>query len=241
VLEVKDLVTEAWPHHQLNFAVRAGEIVGVAGLVGAGRTEMLRALFGVDKILHGQIFVDGKPLQVRSPRDAIARGVALVPEDRKQHGLVLEMSVRHNIGLAGLKFNQRAVGFLNRRKERSDTQQMIQKLSIKTPSGEQVARFLSGGNQQKVVIGKWLSLGPRVLLLDEPTRGIDIGAKEEIYRLVESLAAQGMAILFVSSEMEEILGLSDRVLVMHDGELSGELKRNQLSEEAVMQLATGAK
>jgi ribose transport system ATP-binding protein len=118
---------------------------------------------------------------------------------------------------------------------------MIQKLSIKTPSGEQVARFLSGGNQQKVVIGKWLSLGPRVLLLDEPTRGIDIGAKEEIYRLVESLAAQGMAILFVSSEMEEILGLSDRVLVMHDGELSGELKRNQLSEEAVMQLATGAK
>ncbi|MGB7347041.1 MAG: sugar ABC transporter ATP-binding protein [Pirellulaceae bacterium] len=239
LLEVKDLVTPVWPQHALNFQVRAGEIVGVAGLVGAGRTEMLQVLFGIDQPVAGSILVDGRTVNVRQPSDAIDAGMALVPEDRKQHGLVLEMTVRHNTGLAGLSRNAKAGGFLNLAQERSDSAEMIEKMRIRTPNDSQVVQYLSGGNQQKVVIGKWLSVGPRILLLDEPTRGIDVGAKEEIYRLMEQLASDGMAVLFVSSEMEEILGMSDRVLVMHEGQISGELMRDELSEESVMQLATG--
>ncbi len=239
LLEVKDLVTPTWPQHKLNFQLRAGEIVGVAGLVGAGRTEMLQVLFGIDQPLSGKVLVDGKPIALTKPAVAIQAGLALVPEDRKQHGLVVQMSVRHNIGLAGLLRNSGAAGFLNREIEKSDSSKMIQEMRIRTPSDAQTAQFLSGGNQQKVVIGKWLSVAPRILLLDEPTRGIDIGAKEEIYGLMEKLAAQGMAILFVSSEMEEVLGMSDRALVMHEGQFTGQLSRAELTEEAVMQLATG--
>lgn len=239
VLEVDGIATAAHPSRRVSFSVRAGEIVGVAGLVGAGRTELLRVLFGVDPALDGRIRVAGRTLAVRSPLDAIQAGLALVPEDRKQQGLVLEWAVRRNIGLAALRRRSRAAGFLNFAVERADSQAMIAKLRIKTPHDEQVVQYLSGGNQQKVVLAKWLALGPRVLLLDEPTRGIDIGAKQDIYALMEELAAQGVAVLFVSSEMEEILGMSDRALVMHEGRLSGELARGELSEEAVMNLATG--
>jgi ribose transport system ATP-binding protein len=239
-LEVHDLVTPAWPRHALNFTVRRGELVGVAGLVGAGRTEMLRTLFGIDRALRGSVRVGGRLVALRSPCDAIQAGMALVPEDRKAHGLVLEMTVRANIGLAGLKRNRRPLGFVNDRIQASDTAQMIASLGIRTPGPEQVVQYLSGGNQQKVVLGKWLTLQPRILLLDEPTRGIDVGAKQEIYKLMEQLAEQGVAVLFVSSEMEEVLGMSDRVLVMHEGRLTGELSREQLSEEAVMRLATGS-
>lgn len=239
LLEVKDLVTPVWPKHRLNFYVRAGEIVGVAGLVGSGRTEMLRSVFGVDQPLAGTIYVAGKQTKVDRPADAIQAGMALVPEDRKLHGLVLGMTVRRNVGLAGLFRNRLGVGFLNQRQEQIDSADMIDKMRIRTPTDRQVVQFLSGGNQQKVVIGKWMSMQPRLLLLDEPTRGIDVGAKEEIYRLMESLAAAGMGVLFVSSEMEEILGMSDRVLVMHEGHITGELLRNEMNEESVMQLATG--
>ena len=239
VFQANDLVTPAWPEHKLNFSIRKGEIVGVAGLVGAGRTEMLQVLFGIDRAVSGSMTFGGKPLRLTCPNDAIEVGIALVPEDRKQHGLVLEMSVRENISLAGLKRNKLPMGFLNRSQESSDTTEMTDKMSIKTPSAEQVVQYLSGGNQQKVVIGKWLALGPQLLLLDEPTRGIDVGAKQEIYALMEQLAKSGVAILFVSSEMEEILGMSDRTLVMHEGRIAGELNRDQLSEEAIMQLATG--
>ena len=239
LLKVERLVTSAWPRHALSFSVRAGEMVGLAGLVGAGRTELLRALFGVDPPLSGSVRLGGQTLACRNTREAIARGMALVPEDRKQHGLVLEMSVRRNTGLAGLRRFRRSLGFLNQKQEDTDTEQMIEKLSIRTPGADQITQFLSGGNQQKVVLGKWLALGPKILLLDEPTRGIDIGAKEEIYQLMESLAEAGMAILFASSEMEEVLGMSDRVLVMHEGRITGELGRDQLSEEAIMRLATG--
>ncbi|NNE01278.1 MAG: sugar ABC transporter ATP-binding protein [Pirellulaceae bacterium] len=239
LLEVQDLVTPAWPKHPLNFDVRAGEIVGVAGLVGAGRTEMLQVLFGIDHPVSGKVLVDGDLVDMSQPSDAIEAGMALVPEDRKQHGLILEMSVRHNVGLAGLSRHSRSGGFLNQAQEKADSQEMIGKMRIRTPHDGQIVQFLSGGNQQKVVIGKWLAISPRILLLDEPTRGIDVGAKEEIYRLMEQLAADGMAVLFVSSEMEEILGMSDRVLVMHEGSISGELSRDELSEESVMQLATG--
>ena len=239
LLEVKELVTPVWPRHRLNFRVRAGEIVGVAGLVGAGRTEMLRSVFGIDRPLRGEVHVGGKLTQINEPSDAIEAGMALVPEDRKQHGLVLGMTVRRNVGLAGLFRNRLGGGFLNERRERDDSADMIQKMRIRTPNDKQIVQYLSGGNQQKVVIGKWMSMQPRLLLLDEPTRGIDVGAKEEIYRLMESLAADGMGVLFVSSEMEEIIGMSDRVLVMHEGQITGELSRDELSEESIMQLATG--
>jgi ribose transport system ATP-binding protein len=239
LLEVVRLRTTAHPKHELSFQVRAGEIVGVAGLVGAGRTEMLRALFGVDKALSGDIRVAGKRITFRDSRDAIRAGLALAPEDRKKQGVVVDFSVRHNISLAGLRRNRWLGMFLNFGAERRDTATMVERLNIKTPHHDQIVQYLSGGNQQKVVLGKWLSLHPRVLLLDEPTRGIDIGAKQEIYALMDQLAGQGVAILFVSSEMEEILGVSDRTLVMHQGRITGELKREQLSEEAVMQLATG--
>ncbi|MBW3597171.1 MAG: sugar ABC transporter ATP-binding protein [Planctomycetes bacterium] len=238
MLEVKDLRVPGRSRHAINFAVRAGEIVGMAGLVGAGRTELLRVLFGVDQAEGGEIRVADQRIVPQSPRDAIRAGLALVPEDRKEQGLVLEMAVRHNISLASLRRDQ-TVGFRNGGKERSAAREMIAKLNIKTPSQEQIVQYLSGGNQQKVVLGKWLNIRPRVLLLDEPTRGVDVGAKREIYIIMEDLAAAGVAILFVSSEMEEILGMSDRTLVMHEGRLTGELGREELSEEAVMHLATG--
>ncbi len=239
LLSVRELVTPAWPKEKISFSIRRGEIVGMAGLVGAGRTELLQVLFGVDRALAGQMLIDGKPLVLNSPSDAIRQGIALVPEDRKQHGLLVDMAVRENVGLPGLEQNQHWLGFLNASCELQATAEMTERLSIKTPSPEQKVRFLSGGNQQKVVIGKWLALGPRLLLLDEPTRGIDVGAKQEIYALMEKLAAQGLAILFVSSEMEEVLGMSDRTLVMCEGRLAGELSRAQLSEQAIMHLATG--
>jgi len=238
-LEVRDLVTPTWPMHKLNFAIRQGEIVGVAGLVGAGRTEMLASLFGVTPALGGQIHVFGKPVEIHSPLHAIRNEMALVPEDRKQHGLLLEMSVLHNMSLVRIRRDRIAGMFIDKAGELRICDEMIDRLNIKTPDRWQVAQYLSGGNQQKVVLGKWLNLKPRILLLDEPTRGIDVGAKQEIYQLMEELAEQGVAILFVSSEMEEIMGMSDRALVMHEGAITGELSRAQLNEEAIMQLATG--
>jgi ribose transport system ATP-binding protein len=238
VLEVEALRTRAHPRHPLSFRVRAGEIVGLAGLVGAGRTELLAALFGVEPAVGGVLRVAGRTVAPQSPLEAIAAGLALVPEDRKKQGVILEMAVRENISLASLRRDQRH-GFLNRSREADISAEMMGSLRIKAPNDRQIVQFLSGGNQQKVVLGKWLAMRPRVLLMDEPTRGIDVGAKQEIYKLMEELARQGVAILFVSSEMEEILGMSDRVLVMHEGCLAGELARGELSEEAVMHLATG--
>jgi ribose transport system ATP-binding protein len=184
VMEVKDLRTPTWPKHALNFTIRQGEIVGVSGLVGAGRTEMLRTLFGIDQPIAGTVMIDGKPITLSSPQAAIQAGIALVPEDRKQDGLIIDMSVRRNVSLAGLDKHKRFGFLLNRSREKSDSQAMVKDLRIKTPHDAQIARFLSGGNQQKIVLGKWLALKPRLLLLDEPTRGIDVGAKQEIYQLM---------------------------------------------------------
>jgi ribose transport system ATP-binding protein len=178
-------------------------------------------------------------VELRSPLHAIREGIALVPEDRKQQGVIVEMAVRENISLAGQRMHARAGLFREPAYETAVTREMIGQLRIKTPHDRQLVQFLSGGNQQKVALGKWLPLKPRLLLLDEPTRGIDIGAKQEIYRLMEELAESGVAILFVSSEMAEILGMSDRALVMYQGRITGELNRGELSEEAVLQLATG--
>jgi len=238
-LDVRGLVTPAFPRSVVQFRVRAGEIVGVAGLVGAGRTELLEVLFGLHAPLAGTIRVAGRQMELKRPRDALRAGMALVPEDRKQQGLIVDMAVRENISLAALTVRKNKLGLLDRGRERDDARRMVQAMNIKTPSDRQVVRLLSGGNQQKVVLAKWLILKPRVLLLDEPTRGIDVGAKQEIYRLMEELAADGVAVLFVSSEMEEILHMSDRALVMHEGRITGELSRSELSEEAVMHLATG--
>jgi ribose transport system ATP-binding protein len=207
--------------------------------VGAGRTELLRTLFGIDRAVGGLIRINGEPVELRHPVDAIRVGLALVPEDRKLQGLILEMAVRQNISLARLRGLRRLGAFLDRTRERSLAREMIARLDIKTPGDQQFAQYLSGGNQQKVVLAKWLALHPRVLLLDEPTRGVDVGAKQEIYRLLEQLAESGLAVLFVSSEMAEILGMSDRVLVMHQGRMTGQLSGRELTEEAVMQLATG--
>ncbi len=238
ILEVEELCTGAYPKNPLSFHVRGGEIVGVAGLVGAGRTGVLQTLFGINPPLSGRIEVSGKPLRPGRPLEAIRAGIALVPEDRKKQALILDMALRVNLSLVRLRRDQR-FGFLDRGREADLVDQTIGRLSIRCQGSEQPVKYLSGGNQQKVVLGRWLAMDPSVLLLDEPTRGVDVGSKEEIYRLIEQLAARGVAVLFVSSEMEEILGLPDRVLVMHQGSITGELARDELSEERIMELATG--
>ena len=238
VLSVSGLRTPAHPGHEIDFDLRAGEIVGLAGLVGAGRTELLQTLFGITPAVQGSIVVSGGEKTIANPRAAISARIALVPEDRKQQGLIIDMAVADNMSLASLSRDQRA-GFLNFDAQKQIAEEMTRKMKIKTPSSRQIVRFLSGGNQQKVVLGKWLAMKPMILLLDEPTRGIDIGAKQEIYALMEELSEQGVAILFASSELEEVIGMSDRVLVMHEGRLAGQLQREELSEASIMQLATG--
>ncbi|MEZ6095426.1 MAG: sugar ABC transporter ATP-binding protein [Pirellulaceae bacterium] len=236
---VENLRTPQHPRHEVSFQLKAGEIVGMAGLVGAGRTELLTTLFGVTPAVGGKLSVFGRELDIQDTRAAIANGLALVPEDRKLQGVVLPMSVRENTLMAMLPRLTR-FGLIDFREGEKIAQEMKQQLRIKTPHTEQPVKFLSGGNQQKVVIAKWLANGMKILLMDEPTRGVDVGAKEEIYRLMDELAQDGVAILFVSSDMEEVIGMSDRMLVMHEGRLTGELQKNEFSETAVMELATGA-
>jgi len=240
VLELDRLRTPAYPKEEISFSVRGGEIVGIAGLVGAGRTELLQTIFGVTPAVGGTMRLDGKELLPSTPLQAIEAGVVLAPEDRKRHGLVLEMSFRENSSLARLREDQK-FGMIDFKSEIDLAEETIKKMNVKTPHSEQVVQYLSGGNQQKVVLGKWLAMNPCLLLLDEPTRGIDIGSKQEIYKLMEVMAASGVAVIFVSSEMEEVLGMADRALVMHEGAITGELPREQLTEEAVMLLATGNK
>jgi len=242
VLSVKGLRTPTYPQHAVSFSLRGGEVVGLAGLVGAGRSELLTTLFGVTPAVAGFMTVGALRRPPRTTREAISAGIMLAPEDRRRTGLILPMSVKRNLSLASLRRDQRRGvlrGFLNYPAENHVAAAMIDLMRIKTSGDRQPARYLSGGNQQKVVLGKWLCLEPKLLLLDEPTRGIDVGAKEEIYKLMDQLAGRGVAILFVSSELEEIISLSDRALVMHEGRIAGELSRAELTEEAVMRLATG--
>lgn len=236
-LSVKHL-NRAGVLHDICFQVMKGEVLGIAGLVGAGRTETARAIFGADPIDSGSLEVLGKPVTIRSPQDAIKNGIGLVTEDRKQQGLVLGMSVRENETLANLGALS-TLGFVRRREERAVAEKYKTDLAIKTPSIEQTVQNLSGGNQQKVVLAKWLFTGSKVLIFDEPTRGIDVGAKSEIYKLINELAAQGVAIIMISSELPEVLGMSDRILVMHEGTIAGELSRADATQEKIMHLATG--
>ena len=233
------LHTAAFPREQLDFSVRAGEIVGLAGLVGAGRTELLTTLFGVTPAVGGSLTIADQELTPRNPAEAIRAGVVLAPEDRRSTGLMLPLSIERNLSLASLRNKLNVYGFVRGRGESELCRQTMDQLEIKSAHPRSPVRWLSGGNQQKVVLGKWLATQPSVLLLDEPTRGIDIGSKSEIYRLMHELAGQGVAIVFASSDMEEILGLSDRVLIMHQGRMAGEVEREQLSEELILQMAIG--
>src|SRR6266404_2723324 len=223
----------------ISFSVRRGEIVGLAGLVGAGRTELVETLFGAGEIESGKVYLDGQPVTIKTPIDAVRHRLALVADDRKAKGLVLGGSVRFNVALAAPKKFSRYGLFLNSAREKEVAKDLVRELHLKTPSVEQQVIYLSGGGQQKVVLAKWLSADSKVFILDEPTRGIDVGSKAEIYDLIRRLAQRGVAILLVSSELEEILNLADRILVMHRGRISGELSREEATDELIMRLATG--
>jgi len=226
--------------HDVSLVVHAGEIVCLTGLVGAGRSEVARLIFGADPRTAGRILLRGNEVRIRNPREAIRRGVGFVTEDRKEQGLVLGLTVRENVTLAHLDLLS-YYGFIRRQQERSAAARFIQSLRIRTPSPEQLARNLSGGNQQKVVLAKWLLTQSRVLLFDEPTRGIDVGAKAEIYQLMGDLAASGVAMLMITSELPEAIGMADRILVMHEGRIAAEIPRTEATQEGIMFYATGGK
>ena len=238
--KARNVSSSLHPGKTVSFDAARGEILGLAGLVGAGRSEMAKSLVGLDRSPAREIFLDGKGISIKTPRDAIDHGIYLVPENRRTEGLVVEMSIRENISLPSLG-NFSRFGLINRKHERQMAEQQLDSLQIKAPTVETLVLNLSGGNQQKVILGKWLAMTPRVMIMDEPTRGIDVGAKAEIYRLMRALAAQGSVILMISSDMEEVLNVSDRIAVMHEGEISGVLDRADCNEENVMQLAIGKK
>jgi len=222
----------------VSFDLFAGEIIGLSGLMGAGRTELVRALFGADPIDAGQITLNGKPITIRHPQDAISHGIVLGPEDRKKQGLCTELSIRENVGLANLDTVCNRWGVVRSRVEKDLTQRAIKDLRIKTPSGEQTAKNLSGGNQQKVVLGKWLVRDAKIVIFDEPTRGIDVASKVEIYAIMNELKSRGIGVLFVSSEMPEVMGMSDRILVMCNGRITGSLISKETTQDEILRCAT---
>lgn len=236
VLEVKNL-TKQGVFYDVNFKVRRGEILGIAGLMGAGRTEVVESIFGIRHYDHGEIYINGKKVDIKSPIDAINNKMALITEDRKT-GLFLPLTVEENIIMASLSNYTRGF-FVDGKKVSEDCKKQVDKLRIKTPSLSQKIKFLSGGNQQKALIARWLLTYPEILILDEPTRGIDVGAKAEIHKLITKMAQEGKAIIMISSELPEILGMSDRIIVMHEGRVKGELKREEASQEKIMKYAMG--
>jgi ABC-type sugar transport system ATPase subunit len=237
VLEVRSLCKKGLLN-DVSFGLRQHEIVGLSGLVGSGRTELARAIFGDIAPDSGEVLVEGRSVSARSPRDAIAAGIGLVPEDRKDQGLVVDLSVMANVSMPTLG-NLARFGVLNSLRERRLAEDQVKRLAIRTPSIAQKAMFLSGGNQQRVVIAKWLATKPKVLIVDEPTRGVDVGAKSEIHLLLRALADEGMAILMISSDLPEVLAVSDRILVMNNGRISGELSGDAATQETVMGYAMG--
>jgi ribose transport system ATP-binding protein len=236
VLRVEDLRNKKLKG--VSFALREREILGIGGLVGAGRTELARAIFGADPLRCGQSFVSGQPVQIRKPRDAIRLGIGLLPEDRKQHGVLLGMSVKRNISFPILK-GLSVFGLLRKAREHGLCLELARRLNIKTPSLDQKAKNLSGGNQQKLVVAKWLGTRSGILIFDEPTRGIDVGAKREIYNLLNRFVEEGKSIIMISSEMPELMGMSDRILVMRNGAIAGSLEKAEFSQERTLMLASG--
>ncbi|WKF66900.1 sugar ABC transporter ATP-binding protein [Streptococcus equi] len=238
VFEVENLSGECFK--DISFQVRRGEILGFSGLMGAGRTEVMRAIFGLDKTTAGRIRLNGQDIRVTNPVQAIRAGIGFLTEDRKEEGLILDFSIKDNMTLPSHKdFSKN--GFFDDKTSRDFVQKMIDRLRIKSGRPEMVVGNLSGGNQQKVVLAKWIGIAPKVLILDEPTRGVDVGAKREIYQLMNELADRGVPIVLVSSDLPEVLGVSDRIVVMHEGRITGELSRGEATQEKVMQLATGGK
>ena len=237
VFEVKNLNAGRMVRN-VSFSLYEGEIVGFAGLMGAGRTETTRAIFGIDPKQSGQIFLDGREIAIHSPMDAIRQGVVLAPEDRKKDGLCTKLSIRHNIALPNLDLLCNRLGVVSHSKENAMCDRAVKNLQIKTPSLDVDAANLSGGNQQKVVVGKWLARDSRVVIFDEPTRGIDVAAKVEIYHLMNQLKQQGIAVMFVSSELPEVLGIADRVIVMCDGQITGEVMARETTQNEILTLAT---
>jgi ribose transport system ATP-binding protein len=237
VLEVRDLRWQAG-QPPISFQINPGEIVGMAGLIGSGRTELAETIFGVRPRVSGQVLVDGDVIHIRRPTQAIEAGIFLIPEDRRLHGLILADTIKHNISLPSLD-KVSFLGLIRGTREHELAESMFDRLRVRAPGVNQQVGLLSGGNQQKVVLAKWLTRTARVIIFDEPTRGIDVGAKKEIYALMDQLARTGLGILMISSDLEEVLGISDRVLVMHEGQLAGQVPRSQLSEVAIMNLATG--
>lgn len=238
VLEVRHLTREG-VFTDINFQVRRGEILGFAGLVGAGRTEIARVLFGIDRASAGEIFINGKSVQIRSPKDAMRHGIAYVPEDRHQHGLIMDFSIAKNMTLPVLRQTS-LLGLVNRQRERELATAYTDQLHVRTSGIDQLVKALSGGNQQKVVLAKWLITQPTILILDEPTRGIDVGSKAEVHRIISELAGEGLAIILISSDLPEVLAMADRVLVMHEGRVAAEFSHAEADQEKVMFAATGA-
>lgn len=236
VFEARNIYAEKV--HNVSFKVRSGEILGIGGLVGAGRTELLRAIFGADLCYAGEIYLDGKKVKINKPEDAVKLGIGFVTEDRKRQGLLLDSSICHNISLPVLK-KISSFGVVNRGKENKIAKKESEELRIKAPTIETKASSLSGGNQQKIVLAKWLAADCKVIFMDEPTRGVDVGAKQEIYKLLNDLAASGIAIVIVSSEMEELLGMSERIVILHEGDMAGEIGKKEFSQELVMQYSSG--
>ena len=237
VFEVKNLNAGRMVR-DINFSLYEGEIVGFAGLMGAGRTETTRAIFGVDPKESGEFYLDGQKIEIHNPMDAIRNGVVLAPEDRKKDGLCTKLSIRQNLALPNLDIICNKLGVIRKSKEDELCAEAVQNLRIKTPNIEVDSGNLSGGNQQKVVVGKWLARNSRVVIFDEPTRGIDVGAKVEIYNLMNDLKKQGIAVMFVSSEMPEVMGIADRIIVMCDGRITGELMANEASQSQILTMAT---
>ena len=235
VMEIRHFTKEN-QFEDISFLVREGEILGIAGLIGAGRTELMNAIFGLEKPDSGEVFFEGRKVEIRRPSDAIRHGIAYVTEDRKNEGLVLEMGVGQNITIASMKTLSSGM-FIKRQEEKKTIDDQIRALRIKVHSPRQLVGKLSGGNQQKVVLAKWMMKNPKLLILDEPTRGIDIGAKSEIYKLMGEFVEKGNSIIMISSEMPEAMGMSDRILVLSNGRLSGELSREEFAQEDIMKMA----
>lgn len=239
VFEVKNLSGTSG-FENISFSVKSGEIVGFSGLMGAGRTEIMRGIFGIDPISQGEIILEGKKVQLKNPSTSIKAGVGFLTENRKEEGLVLDFSIKDNISLPSID-EFRVRGLIDTKTEDEFVQLLMKRLTVKAQNEDISASSLSGGNQQKVVLAKWIGIGPKVLILDEPTRGVDVGAKREIYQLMNELAERGVAIVMVSSDLPEVLGVSDRILVVHEGKIAGELNRTEATQEKIMNLATGGK
>jgi ABC-type sugar transport system ATPase subunit len=236
LFEVRNLTGRTF--RNASFKLHRGEILGIAGLAGAGRTDMARAIFGADPLLAGEIYLNGQRVAIHSPADAVTLGLGYVPEDRKEAGLFLSLTVRENTVAAGLRQFSNVL-FMDHRKMLSAVTDILKSLDIKTPSLEQQVMNLSGGNQQKVMLAKWLVIKPKVLMVDEPTRGVDVGVKADVHRLLRDLAQRGVGVIMISSELPEVLGMSDRILIMREGEIVGEIGHVDATEENVMAYAAG--